>query len=164
MSHLGNVLKASQRESEQMIESAQFESRFPSREAAGRLARHGASVAYKMPQPCDSTPDRPIDRVFSAEEGPLVVFRRNDYKTSGGPDLSRPFLHHLMFVRRAARHGRAWADRRKASGSLADREAGLQSLFAHAIAEESIASVLQETGSDVCCRRSLKWSSWFFAP
>src|ERR1700724_1196410 len=44
--------------------------------------------------------------VRSPRGGAVVVFRRDEYKTIRGPDLSRPFLHHLMFVRRAPRDGR----------------------------------------------------------
>src|ERR1700730_5859231 len=55
----------------------------------------------------------------------------------------------------------AWAGRIKAWGSLGDREAGLQSLLAYATAEESTAPAFRKTGPDVCCRRSLKWSSCF---
>src|SRR5580704_7412810 len=55
----------------------------------------------------------------------------------------------------------AWAGRRKASGSHGDREAGLQSLLAYAAAEESIEPAFQKTGPGVCCRRSLKCSSYF---
>src|SRR5258708_2249210 len=67
---------------------------------------HDASVAHKGSSLAVPLRIDPIDRVFQHRGGAVVVFRRDEYKTVRGPDLSRPFLHHLMFVRRAARHGR----------------------------------------------------------
>jgi hypothetical protein len=50
-------------------------------------------------------------------------------------------------------------------GKVAEVEkGGLQSLPACAVAEESTAPAVRKTGPDVCCRRSLKWSSCLFAP
>jgi hypothetical protein len=70
MSHLGNVLEASQRECEQMIESAQFESRFP----LAKLLDGSRAMALPWLTKCSSLaiPLRidKIVRVFSAEEGP----------------------------------------------------------------------------------------------
>src|ERR1700680_3618664 len=67
---------------------------------------HGASVAHKRGSLAVPLRIDPIDRVFQHRGGAIVVFRRDEYKTIRGPDLSRPFLHHFMFVRRPARPGR----------------------------------------------------------
>ena len=68
-----NVPKASQEEYEQTIESVPFESRLPSREAAGRRVPHGASIAHKRSSLSVPLRIDPIDRVFQHCGGAEVV-------------------------------------------------------------------------------------------
>src|SRR6266446_7860345 len=55
----------------------------------------------------------------------------------------------------------AWAGQRRASESREGRAAVLRFRRASGGVEESTAPAFRKTGPDVCCRRSLKWSSCF---
>src|SRR5258705_11183853 len=65
---------------------------------------HGASVAHNARRLCVPLRMDPIDWVFQHCGCTVVVFRRDEYKSIRGRDLSRPFLHHLVLVRRSSRH------------------------------------------------------------
>src|SRR5580692_9601465 len=65
---------------------------------------HGASVAHKRSSLAVPLRIDPIDRVFQHCGGAVVVLRRDENETIRGRDLGSPFLHHIVFVWRPARH------------------------------------------------------------
>src|SRR5262249_14291902 len=100
----GSEPKESQREYEPMIERRPFGVRWPSREVAGHLARHGAAVAHERSGFAVPLRVDPIDRILEHRGGSVIVFRCYEYESIRCRDLSGPFLHHLMLVRWASRH------------------------------------------------------------
>jgi len=65
---------------------------------------HRAAVAHKSGGFAVPLGVNPIDRIFQHRGGAAVVFRCYEYKSIRSRNLSGPILHHLMFVRRSARH------------------------------------------------------------
>jgi hypothetical protein len=101
--YLGCCTKACGPTKNSLLPQTWLQSTWPPRHGS---RTHGTSVAHKRSSLAVPLRIDPIDRVFQHRGWAVVVFRRDEYKTIRGSDLSRPLLHHLMFVRRPARHGR----------------------------------------------------------
>jgi hypothetical protein len=65
---------------------------------------HRAAVAHESGGFAVPLGVNPIDRLLQHRGGAVIVFRCYEYKSIRSRNLSGPILHHLMFVRRSARH------------------------------------------------------------
>src|SRR5580700_1086592 len=68
-----------------------------SRAHCAAVARKGGGFAVPLRV-------NPIERIFQHRGGAVVVFRCNENKSIRSCNLSGPLFHHVMFVRRPARH------------------------------------------------------------